>query len=247
MTPRRTTYLDPKGGRDRSMLLKRGGAEDVYAPALQRLRDRVRAGLPQSQSPGVEYAHSSVARLYADARESQRFDFRRWYALLTGRCPMRVLKGMNGGPTSRSTRSAVTEHGMAYGARVLGLRSPTSSRGRDAPPGRTGEPSAGRSGTGDSIRSNREVREMRRARVALALRLTTSELTEIERLTVSSERGGWKSAHRGNSLAAYSTARCILRGLGEGDLAWLPGDDSNNCLSERMAWNRLSDHSRNFP
>jgi len=27
----------------------------------------------------------------------------------------------------------------------------------------------------------------------------------------------------GNSLAAYSTARCVLRGLGEGDLAWLPG------------------------
>jgi RNA-directed DNA polymerase len=54
MTPRRTTYLDLKGGRDSSMLLKRGAAEDVYVAALQRLRDRVRAGLPQSQSPGVE-------------------------------------------------------------------------------------------------------------------------------------------------------------------------------------------------
>src|SRR6266581_1069993 len=59
LTPRRTTYLTLKGGGDRSMLLKRGVAEDVYAAALQRLRDRVRAGLPQSQSPGVEYAHSS--------------------------------------------------------------------------------------------------------------------------------------------------------------------------------------------
>jgi hypothetical protein len=46
MTPRRTTYLTLKGGGDRSMLLKRGVTEDVYAPALQRLRDTVRAGLP---------------------------------------------------------------------------------------------------------------------------------------------------------------------------------------------------------
>jgi hypothetical protein len=30
---------------------------------------------------------------------------------------------------------------------------------------------------------------------------------------VSSERGGWKSAHRGNSLAAYSTSRTVLEPL----------------------------------
>jgi hypothetical protein len=148
MTPRRTTYLDPKGGRDRSMLLKRGGAEDVYGMALQRLRDRVRAGLPKSQSPGVEYSHSPVARLSADARESPRLAFRRGYALLTGRCPMRAFKGMSGGPTSRSLRLAVTEHGMAYGARALGSRSRGSSRGSHAPPGDTGEPCTGRSTTG---------------------------------------------------------------------------------------------------
>ena len=53
------------------------------------------------------------------------------------------------------------------------------------------------------------VREMRRAKVARALKRATGELTEIERLMVSSERGGWKSAHRGNSLAAYSTARTV--------------------------------------
>ena len=66
------------------MLLTRGGAEDVYAPALQRLSDKAKAGLPEPQCPGVEPAHPSVARLYADARESQRFDFCRWYALLAG-------------------------------------------------------------------------------------------------------------------------------------------------------------------
>jgi hypothetical protein len=212
MTPRRTTYLTLKREGDRSMLVKRGVAEDVYAPALQRLRDTVRAGLPQSQSPGVERAHSSVARLYADARESQRFHFCRWYALLTGRCPTRVFKGMNGGPTSRSTRSVVTEHGMAYSPRGLRSRSRGSSRGSHGPPGRTREACTGRSTTGGQSAGSHAVREMRRARVALALRVTTGELTEIERLTVSSERGGWKSAHRGNSLAAYSTARPVRKG-----------------------------------
>jgi hypothetical protein len=204
-TPRRTTYLDPKGGRDSSMLLKRGVAEDVYGAALQRLRDRVRAGLPQSQSPGVEYAHSSVARLHADARESQRFDFCRWYALLTGRCPMRVLKGMNGRPTSRSTRSAVTEHGMAYSPRGPGSRSRGSSRGSHAPPGRTGKPCTGRSTTGSRSGRSHAVREMRRATVARPLRVTTGERRDTETVKRRSERGGWKSAHRGNSLAAYST------------------------------------------
>jgi len=113
LTPRRTTYLDPKGGRDRSMLLKRGGAEDVYAPALQRLSDRAKAELPEPQCPGVECAHSSVARLHADARESQRFHFRRWYALLTGRWLMKPLKGMSAEPTSLSTfRSDGTWDGL---------------------------------------------------------------------------------------------------------------------------------------
>jgi len=223
MTPRRTTHLTLKRGGNNSMLLKRGGVEDVYAAAPQRLRDRVRAGLPQSQSPGVEYAHSSVARLYADARESQRFDFCRGYALLMGRCPMRVLKGMSGRPTSRSTRSLVTEHGMAYSPRGPGSRSRGSSRGRNDPPGRTGEPCTGRSTTGGQNVRRHAVREMRKAKMALALTRTTGELTELERLTVSSGRGGWKSAHRGNSLAAYSTACVVLRGLGGCEPTWLPG------------------------
>ena len=54
MTPRRTTYLDPKGRGDKSMLVKRETAEDVYAVVLQRLSDRAKTGLFASQSPGVE-------------------------------------------------------------------------------------------------------------------------------------------------------------------------------------------------
>jgi hypothetical protein len=54
------------------MLLKRGVTEDVYGAALQRLRDRAKAGLPEPQCPGVESSHSSVARLDADAIDSHR-------------------------------------------------------------------------------------------------------------------------------------------------------------------------------
>jgi hypothetical protein len=51
MTPRRTTYLDPKGRGDKSMSrllavgVKRRTAEDVYAGALQRLSDMAKAGI----------------------------------------------------------------------------------------------------------------------------------------------------------------------------------------------------------
>jgi hypothetical protein len=102
MTPRRTTYLDPKGGRDRSMLLKQGGAEDVYAPALQRLSDRAKAELPEPQCPGVEPSHSSVARLYADAIDSHRSSCRLWDALVEGRWLVKLFKDMSAEPTSLS-------------------------------------------------------------------------------------------------------------------------------------------------
>ena len=54
MTPRRTTHLDPKGRGDKSMLGKRGAAEDVYAAVLQRLSEKAKTGLCEPQSPGVE-------------------------------------------------------------------------------------------------------------------------------------------------------------------------------------------------
>ena len=61
-----------------------------------------------------------------------------------------------------------------------------------------------------------KVREMRNAETVLGVirerkfqAETTGELLEIERLTSSSERGGWKSAVTGNSPAAYSTSRPV--------------------------------------
>jgi hypothetical protein len=53
-TPRRTTYLDPKGRGNNSMLIKQRTVEDVYAVALQRLSDRAKAELPESQCPVAE-------------------------------------------------------------------------------------------------------------------------------------------------------------------------------------------------
>src|SRR5262249_35742734 len=52
---------------------------------------------------------------------------------------------------------------------------------------------------------------------------STGELIDIERVTISSEGGRWKSTHRGNSLAAYPTSRAVLRGLGGSNPARLPG------------------------
>jgi hypothetical protein len=54
MTPRRTTDLDLKGRGDKSMLVKRGTVEDVYAVVLLRLSDKAMTGLFASHSPGVE-------------------------------------------------------------------------------------------------------------------------------------------------------------------------------------------------
>ena len=85
------------------MLLKRGAAEDVYASAPQHLSDRAKAELPEPQCPGVECLHPSVARLYADARNSSRLTLRRGYALITGRWLVKPFKGMSAEPTSLST------------------------------------------------------------------------------------------------------------------------------------------------
>ena len=41
---------------------------------------------------------------------------------------------------------------------------------------------------------------------------STGELIDTETVTISSERGRWKSACEGNSLAAYSTARPVREG-----------------------------------
>jgi len=48
MTPRRTTYPNPKGRRNKSMLIKQRTTEDVWEVALQRLSNMAKAELPES-------------------------------------------------------------------------------------------------------------------------------------------------------------------------------------------------------
>ena len=85
----------------------------------------------------------------------------------------------------------------------LGRRSFRSSRGSHAPPGRTGEPSTGRRETGGRAVQRERVRDARIPEPSGCS--STGELIDAETVTISSERGGWKSACQSNSLAAYST------------------------------------------
>src|SRR5262245_9806459 len=129
------------------------------------------------------------------------------------RWPTRPLKGMSGAPTSGSIRSAPPERGMAYRTRVPGSQSPRSSQ-------RRGEPATGRRGTGGTTSERRRVRDGQLPEPSGG-RLT-GELLDIERVPSSSERGRRKSACEGNSLAAYSISRTVLRGGGGGNAAPLP-------------------------
>src|SRR5574342_315347 len=74
---------------------------------------------------------------------------------------------MSGRPTSRSTRTTKTYHGIAYGTRVLWRRSARSSRGSHDPPRGPGKPDTGRRGTGDHEVQRWEVRVMRMAATVL--------------------------------------------------------------------------------
>jgi len=211
MTPRRTTDLDPKGRGDKSMLVKRGIAEDVYVVALQRLSDRVKAGLPEPQSPGVE---PHTRREHIRYRRPQEPGVRLSPVVrpACGPMPNEGIQGDEWGTYVALERFSVTEHGMAYGPRGQGSRSANSSRGRDAPPGSAGKPRAGRSGAGGRMRGHWEVRAMRNAEAGpltgrRCSAQATGERLKIERLTSRSEGSGWKSTRRGNSLAAYPTRK----------------------------------------
>ena len=109
------------------------------------------------------------------------------------------IEGYEWGTYVALGRFSVTEHGMAYGARALGSRSASSTRGGYVPPGRTGEPCTGGSGTGGRMARSCEVRKMRSAEAGLAivramLGKATGELIDTETVTISSEGGRWKRA-----------------------------------------------------
>ena len=109
---------------------------------------------------------------------------------------MSTGKGMNGSPKSADS-VIMTDHAMAYVARAIGLRSHHSSQ-------RTGKPFTGRRVAGDMVAS-----VARYAKCALLKTTCTSRRRGRagcgESRKSGSEGGGWKSARKGNSLAAYPT------------------------------------------
>ena len=131
--------------------------------------------------------------------------------------PSEGIEGDEWGAYVVLARFPVTEHGMACRTRVPRSRSANSTRGSHVPPGRTGEPCTGGSGTGGRMPG-----AVRYARCGTPKQdwswcehrsqEATGELLEIERLTSSLERGHWKSTREGNSLVAYSTSRTGLTG-----------------------------------
>src|SRR5712691_11426979 len=96
--------------------------------------------------------------------------------------PSEGIEGDEWGACVVLERSSVTEHGMAYRTRVPRSRSANSTRGSDAPPGRTGEPCIGGSGTGGRMPRQCEVRAMHTAAAGLV----------IDRAVL--ERGQWRAA-----------------------------------------------------
>ena len=127
--------------------------------------------------------------------------------------PSKGIQGNEWGAYVVLARFAVTEHGMVS---RTSPRSPSgnSTRGSHAPPGRTGEPCTGGSGTGGRRARSCEVREMRIAVAARTLvrgysEKATGELIDTETVTVSSEEGRWKRAERhlagGGSYLTYGS------------------------------------------
>src|SRR2546421_5011496 len=132
--------------------------------------------------------------------------------------PNEGIEGHEWGTYVALGRSFVTEHGMADGARALRSRSANSTRGRHAPPGRTGEPCTGGSGTGGWMTRRCEVRVMRIAEAGQVIirgdsDRATGELIDTETVTISSEEGRWKRAarHLAGGLS-YCTSSSEARG-----------------------------------
>lgn len=113
--------------------------------------------------------------------------------------PSEGIQGDEWGAYVVLARFAVTEHGMTCRTRVPRSRSANSTRGSHTPPGRTGEPCTGGSGTGGWMTRTCEVRVMRIAEAGQVIvrgdsEKATGELIDTETVTISSEEGRWKRA-----------------------------------------------------
>ena len=100
MTSRRTPYLNPKGGWNKSMDVKREISEDVYGIDPQRLHDMVKAILPELLSPVVEPHTHRYHVCRPDAIGMSGINFLPDHALAGRRCAVSIFKGTNGAPKS---------------------------------------------------------------------------------------------------------------------------------------------------
>ncbi len=97
------------------MVVKQKMTEGVYIIVLQRLNDRAKAKLPESQSPGVEFTSVGSTPVTQRRRQAR---IRLSSALRSGRRTMRNerIQGDEREAYVVLLRFSMTEHGMAYGA-----------------------------------------------------------------------------------------------------------------------------------
>jgi hypothetical protein len=138
-TPGSTAYPEVKTDGDKSMPLKQKMPEDVYGIVLQDPRDRVKAILPEPQSPTMQLPISRQQRLMSGTSNIRRYQFRRRNLPVGGVVRNDLTQGDERGTYVALTRLALKERGIAYGARALWRRSLRSSRGSNAPLRRAGE------------------------------------------------------------------------------------------------------------
>ena len=139
------------------------------------------------------------------------------------------IEGDEWGTYVALARAAPPERGMAYRTRVPRSRSPRSSL-------RWGKPTTWRRGTGRRHGKGGRVRDAQEPEPQYMS--STGELIDIERVTISSEGDRWKSACKGNSLAAYPTSRPVLRRGGESNLASL-----SRPVCRRSKWSKQQTNS----
>ena len=198
-------YRMAKALGDHSMVEKHETGEHARLVVVQDPRDTVKAGLPESQSPGME-AHIHRHGMYG----------RCWWDRTVRVAPFELS------PRQTTTNEVVqgVERGI-YVALGHSIRPNTGS-----PTGREGDGAAvvvrGRESLAKGARrTDAEVAAMARAEAIQPSR-STGKPDDTERVMSGLGRGCRKSAASGNSPAPYSTSCPVLRGLGSGNGARLP-------------------------
>ena len=196
--------------RDKSMVEKREAGEHARPVVPQGPRDKVKAGLLEPQTPGME-RHIHRHGMYGRCRRDRTVTV----------SPFEL--------SSRRTTASEAVQGVERGTCVALGRSIRPNTG--SPTGREGDGAVvvvrGRESLAKGARrTDAEVAAMARAEAIQPSR-STGKPDDTERVMSGLGRGCRKSAASGNSPAPYSTSCPVLRGLGFGNGARLP--DTSPC------------------